>query len=92
MELFRVDEVIGAFAESPIVAGDIGGFGAEDVLGVMEEHDGEAAFGVVVVVGREVDGEVALSREDAGVEVAAVVETRGKRFAHGYYLVSHWGQ
>lgn len=77
------DQPIGGLADTPVLTVDESSLGPEDVLGVMKEHDREAALGFPFVAGRQVDGEVPRAVEEAGVEVGAQVQARAERGNQG---------
>src|SRR5580698_9183694 len=62
------DAVVGGALDVPVLSGK--GCGAvEKILAVVKIEDGEAAIGLIVVAGREIDDEVALIAEKARTEI-----------------------
>ena len=63
LNLAGLDGGVGLFAHLPGAAGNVGSAGIEEILAVLQVEHGVAAFGLLVIAGREVDDQVALVRQ-----------------------------
>ena len=81
-----LDQVIGGAMNVPVLAGE-GGGAVEKILTVLEIEDREAAPGLLVVAGREIDDQVALIAQEARAKLIVFAELAG---THERRLTERW--
>src|ERR1700687_2343008 len=73
----RLNAMVRALPDAPVLPGDEGGAATEEILAVMKREDGEMAPGLVGVSGRRINDEAALIAEKARAELFVFAELSG---------------